>query len=147
MRCQSPVRLRFNEDGKFRILALGDSHEKLKVTEKTEDMLNLLNAAAENLHPDAVIFMGDLVQRENEEENRAATDDEMFEQVERLTKPFTSRGIPVGIVFGNHDGDPPAELKQNVFRLRIRTRVPGGVLFLLLRSRCQTGNVRIRAQR
>lgn len=115
MRCQSPVHLRFSEDGKFRILALGDSHEKLPFTEKTEDMLNLLNAAAENLHPDAVIFMGDLVQRENEAENRPATDEEMYEQVVRLTTPFTSRNIPVGIVFGNHDGDPPAELKKNVF--------------------------------
>lgn len=117
MRSQSPVHLQFNERGKFRILAIGDSHEKLPFDEKTEDMLRLLNAAAEYLHADMVVFMGDLVERENEAENRRCTEDELFEQIVRLTKPFTSRNIPVGIVFGNHDGDPPAGEKKLVFSL------------------------------
>ena len=117
MRSQTPVHLQFSERGKFRILAIGDSHEKLAFNEKTEDMLRLLNAAAEYLHPDMVVFMGDLVEREVEAENRRATEDEIFEQIVRLTKPFTSRNIPIGIVFGNHDGDPPAEEKKLVFSL------------------------------
>ena len=117
MRSQTPVHLQFSEHGKFRILAIGDSHEQLKFDEKTEDMLRLLNASAEYLNPDMVVFMGDLVSRENPQENRRATEDEIFEQIVRLTKPFTSRNIPVGIVFGNHDGDPPAEDKKVVFSL------------------------------
>ena len=117
MRCQTPVHLQFSESGKFRILAIGDSHEKLEFNEKTEYMLRLLNASAEYLHPDMVVFMGDLVSRENLHENRPATEDEIFEQIVRLTKPFTSRNIPIGIVFGNHDGDPPVEDKKVVFAL------------------------------
>ena len=117
MRSQTPVHLQFNERGKFRILAIGDSHEKLKFDEKTEDMLRLLNAAAEYLNPDMVVYMGDLVSRYNEDESRHATEDEIFEQVVRLTKPFTGRNIPVGIVFGNHDGDPPYEDKRVFFSL------------------------------
>ena len=117
MRSQTPVHLQFSDRGKFRILAIGDSHEKLQFNEKTEDMLRLLNAAAEYLHPDMVVFMGDLVEREVEAENRRATEDEIFEQIVRLTKPFTSRNVPIGIVFGNHDGDPPAEEKHLVFSL------------------------------
>ena len=117
MKSQSPVHLQFSREGKFRILAIGDSHEKLAFNEKTEDMLRLLNAAAEYLHADMVVFMGDLVERVNEAENRRCTEDEIFEQIVRLTKPFTSRNIPIGIVFGNHDGDPPAEEKKLVFSL------------------------------
>ena len=110
MRSQSPVPLRFSPEGKFRILAIGDSHEKYSFDEKTEDMLALLNRAAEDLKPDLAIFMGDLVSRKNDIEDRLCTEEEVFQQVVRLTKPFTSRNIPVGIAFGNHDGDYPEHL-------------------------------------
>ncbi|MDD6062320.1 MAG: metallophosphoesterase [Oscillospiraceae bacterium] len=115
MRSQSPVPLRFSPEGKFRILAIGDSHEKYSFDEKTEDMLALLNRAAEDLKPDLAIFMGDLVSRKNDIEDRLCTEEEVFQQVVRLTKPFTSRNIPVGIAFGNHDGDYP-EHKEVQYR-------------------------------
>lgn len=124
MLCQSPIHLNFSPEGKFRILAIGDSHEQYPFSGKTEDMLNLLNASAERLQPDLAIFMGDLVAREIYEENRRATQDEIFHQITRLTKPFTSRGIPVGITFGNHDGEPQED-KTLLFSLF--SRIPGFV--------------------
>ena len=124
MLCQSPVRLHFSPEGKFRILAIGDTHERYPFSGKTEDMLNLLNASAEKLKPDLAIFMRDVTTREIPEENRMATDEEMFHQLVRQTKPFTSRGIPVGFVFGNHDNEPPED-KRIVYSLL--TRIPGFV--------------------
>lgn len=107
MQSQSPIHFRFNKEGKFRILALGDSHEKYHYDGRTQDMYNLLNVAAEQLKPDLVIYMGDLASHENDVENREATEDEVFEQIVRLTEPFVSRNIPFGITFGNHDNEPP----------------------------------------
>lgn len=116
MKSQTPVHLRFSPKGKFRILAIGDSHEKLSFTEKTQDAMRLLEAAASALRPDLVIFMGDLVELDVEGENRRATEEEIVRQLDRLTGSFTSRGIPIGVVFGNHDGDLP-DGKSTLFPL------------------------------
>ena len=124
MKSQSPFHLQFSREGKFRILAIGDSHEKVRFDERTEDMLALLDASAAALKPDLVIFMGDLVERDVENENRRATEEELLRQIDRLTGAFVSRGIPFGIVFGNHDGEPPED-KNLVFDLL--QRVPGFV--------------------
>ena len=119
MQSQSPIRLQFNKEGKFRILAIGDPHEKFVYDEKTKDTLRLLEASASALRPDLVIFMGDFVQRYFDDTHEYLTDLQIFSQIERLTKPFTSRSIPVGLVFGNHDGEPPED-KDLVFRLMQR---------------------------
>ena len=124
MKSQSPVHLQFSREGKFRILAIGDPHAKLRFDAQTEDMMNLLEASAAALKPDLAIFMGDLVERNIENENHRATEEEIVRQLERLTGSFVSRGIPVGIVFGNHDGEPPED-KPLVFDLL--RRVPGFV--------------------
>ena len=124
MRSQSPMHLQFSPEGKFRILAIGDTHEKYSFDGKSEDMFALLNRSAETLKPQLAIFMGDLVSRYNDVDDRLATEDEVYQQVIRLTKPFTSRNIPVGVVFGNHDGDYP-EHKEVLFR-QFR-RIPGFV--------------------
>lgn len=113
---QSPVHLQFSKAGKFRILAIGDPHEKYVFDDKTEDAMRLLDASASALKPDLVIFMGDFVQRYPDEGGEYLRDDQIMEQIERLTGHFTTRGIPVGLVFGNHDGEPPED-KDLVFRL------------------------------
>lgn len=90
------------KDGKFKILLLGDLHEKYDTTNeidrlKTEDCLTLLNKSADELKPDLAIFLGDNASGDNAEEFRQC--------VARIMKPFADRSIPVAVIFGNHDHD------------------------------------------
>lgn len=122
MKSRASMDFKFGENGKFKILAIGDCHEKPIYNEKTVDMLNLLNKAAEQLKPDLAIFMGDIVSDWNRTENRPATEEEVFEEINRVCEPFYSRNIPIGITFGNHDGERNGT-KSYLFSLY--SRIPG----------------------
>ena len=51
--------LRFNKDGKFKILVATDIHEDEKDDAKSADAMALLTNAIEELKPDLVVFNGD----------------------------------------------------------------------------------------
>ena len=66
--------LRFNKDGKFKIMLIGDLHEYYDMKSdnaaaKVDDTLNLLTKAVSELEPDFVIYLGDNA--------RAATESQM----------------------------------------------------------------------
>jgi len=93
--------LRFN-NGKFKIMLLGDLHEHFDTVKKNgaarlNDTLALLNKAAIELEPDLVVFLGDNASADNEEQMRTA--------IGRIVEPFEKRNIPFALVFGNHDHD------------------------------------------
>ncbi len=108
--------LKFGADGKFKIMAIGDVHEKINADAKTEDTMNLLEKAAAELKPDVAIFMGDIVSGNNHDAGRLATPEEILEAYVRITEPFVKRGIPFGITFGNHDGQT-GETKDVLYKL------------------------------
>ena len=91
--------LKFNQNGKFRILLMGDPHEYYTpsrgVDKRTKDFLVLENMAIDELQPDLVVYMGDNTHADTPQALRAS--------VERITRPITGRNLPLGIVFGNHD--------------------------------------------
>ncbi|NLA76787.1 MAG: hypothetical protein GX851_02965 [Clostridiales bacterium] len=94
--------LKFNSDGRFSVMLLGDPHqhgetETQRDRDIAEDTSALINAALDKLKPDLGIYMGD---------NALSNTPEMFRKaLEVLLKPFEDRGIPVALVFGNHDHD------------------------------------------
>lgn len=93
--------LRF-KNGKFKIMLLGDMHETYDVhsdnaAEKAQDAYALHTKAIETLKPDLAILLGDNVSADNEMELRSA--------ISRVMFPYTSRDIPVAVIFGNHDHD------------------------------------------
>ncbi len=101
------------KDGKFKIMLVGDPHEK--ADDKTEleqakirDYLRLQNAALDAHKPDLVVFMGDNAGGNNECDLRKA--------IHRIVEPVKSRNIPLAAVFGNHDlekkvGDQETHIK------------------------------------
>jgi predicted phosphodiesterase len=100
--------LQFSNDGKFRIMAVGDIHEKDYVCGKTEDFLRLINAALDDIKPNLVILMGDLVQVYEPDENGVYSQDTVLavkSQLDRIITPYLIREIPFAVVFGNHDGE------------------------------------------
>ena len=51
----------FDKNLKFKIMAVGDIHEKYVPDDKTEDVLRLSNRALDELKPDLAVLMGDIV--------------------------------------------------------------------------------------
>lgn len=97
------MKLKFNSDGKFRILLFGDIHEHTdyKTNPKFKDMQKLMNAAVEEFRPDLCILLGD-----NCNTDIYAEDPEKFrEMLKDVVSPITSRNIPVAAVLGNHEHD------------------------------------------
>lgn len=92
--------LKFNPDGKFRILCFGDLHEANEFeTEndkaKFEDMQLLMTTAVQRLKPDLAVFMGDTY----------CSNEIPDEMIARIAKPITDAGIPFAAVLGNHEHD------------------------------------------
>lgn len=94
--------LRFNENGKFKILVIADLHEKQangdKETEKkTYDALLLVEAAVKTLSPDLVVYNGDNAFGPEEEDVRKTIED--------ITRVVREKEIPFAVVMGNHEHD------------------------------------------
>lgn len=101
--------LKFNSDGKFTILALGDVHHKTTYkTEnklKYEDTMALLNAALDEYKPDLCVFMGDNCSCRPLTEETPEGDAEYLDMVLAATEPVRKRNIPFAMIMGNHDHD------------------------------------------
>lgn len=100
--------LRFNANGKIRIMLFGDLHENSDDTSpegkaKFEDMQLLMKTAAARLKPDLAVFMGDVF---SDTENAPET-------LNRIVKPLTDAGIPFAAV---------KVLKRNAYGYRNFTR-------------------------
>ncbi len=94
--------LKFNSDGKFKILLFGDIHENCdyEVSLKFKDMQKLMNAALDEYKPDLCVLLGDNC------ENYAEEAPELFGNMFRaVTEPITSRKIPFAAIMGNHEHD------------------------------------------
>ncbi len=94
--------LKFNQDGKFKIVQFTDTHiiyEDKRCNEAIERMNEVLDAEK----PDFVIYTGDLIF------GRPAK-----ESLLRAVEPVVSRGIPFGVTWGNHD-DEELLTRQELF--------------------------------
>ena len=87
--------LRFNKDGKFKILVATDIHEDEKDDAKSADAMALLTNAIEELKPDLVVFNGDNATADGLENQRAT--------IQKIVAPVAAKNIPLAVVFGNHD--------------------------------------------
>jgi len=93
--------LRFNKDGKFKILMMSDIQETLSCNPRTlSDMRRLLDA----VQPDLVVLGGD-----NCNGKVLKTKPELKEYLKLISEPMETRHIPWMHVFGNHDHDIDVE--------------------------------------
>ncbi len=86
--------LQFNDDGKFRIMVFTDAHDDDTLAESTR---LLMCEALDKYHPDFVVFLGD--------NTTVSGYDRQVAAIDALTKPTRDRGIPFGMVHGNHDSE------------------------------------------
>lgn len=103
--------LKFNKDGKFRILHITDIHEvdpemdddpnpEIPITCSLETV-NVIKESIERAKPDLVVFGGDNISGYWQE----FTYDYVEKTIDKITKPLRDKNIPFAIVFGNHDSE------------------------------------------
>ena len=88
------AKLQFNEDGTFKIMNLSDIQDGKKLLSITA---NFIKAAIEAENPDLIILTGDNIAGNTLAEEKTET---AIREVMDVLDPY---GIPVAIVFGNHD--------------------------------------------
>jgi len=89
--------LKFNNDGKFKILMMSDIQEPLNIDKRT---LPAINKLIDFVKPDFIMLGGD-----NCDHNSVKTKDDIKTYLDKITVPMESRKIPWAHVFGNHDHD------------------------------------------
>ena len=102
------MKLKFNENGKFKILLFGDLHEQYDYAESPnfKDMQKLMNASLDRYSPDLCVLLGDVCSTHGCDE-----EPEKFKAMATaVCKPMFDRNIPVAVIFGNHEHDPGLSL-------------------------------------
>ena len=90
--------LRFNENGKFKILCISDIHAGIGYNKNLTSVY--LRSLLSKTEPDIVLMLGDIA---GPGEIHIETENQLREMLESLTEPLTSRRIYWANVFGNHD--------------------------------------------
>lgn len=101
---EKPI-LKFN-DGRFRILTLGDLHDPLVLETRLDasrdrDMYHLVEMSIKAFRPDLIVYLGDTLCERDE-----SPDFSLYrEGLTRVLKPTIESGIPFAAVLGNHEHD------------------------------------------
>ena len=101
---KSSPALRFNEDGKFRIMQVADLQDNAVLNPVAKDFLK---AAIENEKPDLIVLTGDNFAGYSTGTNICHTIDKSLAKkaINEYMSIFEKYGIPVTMVPGNHDDD------------------------------------------
>lgn len=90
--------LKFNEDGKFKIMIFADSQDDETLEETTAQ---LMREALDTHKPDLVVFLGDNTVADGYENQAKA--------IKEIVTPCVERNVPFTLVFGNHDQEHKVE--------------------------------------
>lgn len=102
--------LKFNENGKFKVLMVSDFHAGSHCNPK---LMKSMDALIEYSEPDLIILGGDIMTCSRSE----MTEDDFRRGLEAILEPIESRNIPWMHVYGNHDkeGGFSNEYQQTVY--------------------------------
>ena len=115
----------FFKNHKFRIMVVGDPHEKpsydsAEDRSKYEDYLRLQYAAVRELRPDLVVLMGD---------NAGGSSPEALREVLlRMTEPYRLHDVPFAFILGNHDLEWDPEFTDLQEHYAVYRSIPGCLL-------------------
>lgn len=96
--------LRFNSDGKFTVLNYSDFQDDIILNSVTK---RFIKNTLEKVKPDLVVLTGDNIDGRGAKTEKAAK-----KAIDNYMSVFESFGVPVAIVFGNHDDDSTALSKE-----------------------------------
>lgn len=99
--------LKFNEDGKFKIMQINDTQDKGKDVKK--NMVKFIETALDVEKPDLVVFVGDQLS----DVYPFASKEDYALAIRNILKPLEDRGIPFVATLGNHDHDRASIMPEN----------------------------------
>ena len=99
--------LRFNSDGKFKIMMLNDTQDVGKFGNRK--MTTFLKTAVDLEKPDLVVFVGDQLS----DVYPFATPEDFGIAIDNICAPLQERGIPFAVTMGNHDHDRTKTLSED----------------------------------
>ena len=96
------MNMKFNENGKFKIMQITDIQE---IPSVSPDTVKLLNAAISQEKPDLVVLTGDQIKGYGTSYKIKGKNvfDAVRDTLELLIKPIVEANIPYAVTFGNHD--------------------------------------------
>ena len=99
------------KNGKFKIMLLGDIHERLVIDNKLDELKQkdahkLFEVGVKAFQPDLVVLLGDTCSEYKECENYTLLHKQALE---RILKPILDAKIPMCYVLGNHEHDAGKE--------------------------------------
>ena len=97
-------KLRFREDGTFRVVMMSDLQESAKYDPKS---LRSVEALLEECNPDLVVLGGD-----NCNGHEIGSEEDLIAFLNIFTAPMEKRKIPYVHVFGNHDHEAPIPIAR-----------------------------------
>ena len=89
--------LSFSEDGKFRILNFSDSQDGANLSWFTK---TFMRRAVSELKPDLIVLTGDNISGPSTRSYKRSE-----KAIRQFMDIFAESGVPVAIVFGNHDDE------------------------------------------
>lgn len=92
--------LRFDSEGRFRVLQLSDIQETSHVRDNT---MALLRAALDEARPDLVVLTGDQIKGYAIEFSLGENAERARTVVRKICSPMVERNIPFVVTYGNHD--------------------------------------------
>lgn len=123
------MKLKFNKDGKFKILLFGDIHETgdFRTNPKFKDMRKLMNAALDEYKPDLCVLLGDNC---DDDVLAQSGEEEFRKMLIAVCEPIINRNIPYALILGNHEHDfkledKIVEIYRNTYGCITRNEEPG----------------------
>ncbi len=113
------VPLKFNKDGKFKILMFSDTHGKNNYDKQS---VAAIKTVVENVKPDLVLIGGDMCHK-----FKADTIEDVYQMIYDYIKDITSvleeNNIPWAHVFGNHDSESCTTKEQQAIYERFEHNI------------------------
>lgn len=102
------IQLRFNEEGKFKIMQMSDFQDYIDTATKPNvhpKSIELMNAALDREQPDMVVMDGDMIGGNMDAK-------ELQEYIRQMVAPLEEHKVPWLVTYGNHDEDATDALKD-----------------------------------
>jgi len=103
------LHLHFNDEGTFRVLNLSDIQDDANLSNLT---VQFIKKSVEKYNPDLIVMTGD-----NIAGYRCLTKSASEKAIRKFMEVFEELGVPVAVVFGNHDDEGQALSKQEQMKI------------------------------
>lgn len=99
--------LKFDANGKFKIVQFTDMHEG----PEPDKTIVLMNKIIKYEKPNLVVLTGDII------DGKCKTVDDVKKAINHISEPMENKKIPWAIVFGNHDDEHKVMNKEEMMKL------------------------------